>query len=116
MGEKTLKMKNEELLIDLLKKDLQIELAAKISFEKIKEKLIERINYLINNNFEELINLLYKIDVNEAKLKKLLKENSDSDAANIIADLIIKRQLEKIKTREQFKAANKKESSDEEKW
>jgi hypothetical protein len=109
-------MENEELLIDLLKKDLQIDLATKISFEKIKEKLIAHINHLIINNFEELIFILYRVDVSEAKLKILLKENSDANAANTIADLIIERQLQKIKTREQFKTADKKENSDEEKW
>ena len=109
-------MENEEQLIDSLKKDLQIDLATKISFQKIKEKLIAHINHLITNNFEELIFILYRVDVNEAKLKTLLKENSDSNAANTIADLIIQRQLQKIKTREQFKTSGKNENSDEEKW
>ena len=73
--EKKYKMENEELLIDVLKKDLQIDPATKISFEKIKEKLIAHINDLINNNFEELKNLysIYRVDVSEAKLKTLLK-------------------------------------------
>ncbi|HEY4876179.1 MAG TPA: hypothetical protein VIH86_11435 [Puia sp.] len=109
-------MENEELLIDSLKKDLQIDLATQISFEKIKEKLVAYINHLIINNFEELINALYRVDVSESKLKTLLKENSDSNAANTIAELIIERQLQKIKTREQFKTSGKKENSDEEKW
>jgi Uri superfamily endonuclease len=116
LREKISKMENEEQLIDSLKKDLQIDLATKISLEKIKEKLVAHIDYLINNNFEELINILYRVDVSEAKLKTLLKENSDSIAANTIADLIIERQLQKIKTREQFKSVGKKENSDEEKW
>jgi hypothetical protein len=109
-------MENEQQLIDSLKKDLQIDLPAKISFEKINEKLVEHINNLINNNFEELIFVLYRVDVSEAKLKILLKENSGSNAANTIAELIIERQLQKIKTREQFKTADKKENSNEEKW
>jgi hypothetical protein len=109
-------MENEELLIDSLKKDLQIDLATQISFEKIKEKLVAYINHLIINNFDELINALYRVDVSESKLKTLLKENSDSNTANTIAELIIERQLQKIKTREQFKTSGKKENSDEEKW
>ena len=107
-------MENEEQLIDSLKIDLQIDLASKISFEKIKEKLAEYINHLINNNFEQLIYILYKVDVNESKLKRLLKENPD--AASVISDLIIERQLQKIKTRREFRTVNKKENSDEEKW
>jgi hypothetical protein len=107
-------MENEEQLIDSLKKDLQLDLATKISFEKIKEKLVAHINHLINNNFEELIFILYRVDVSEAKLKTLLKENAES--ASVIADLIIERQLQKIRTREQFRSADAKENSDEEKW
>ena len=107
-------MKNEEQLIDSLKIDLQIDLASKISFEKIKEKLAEYINHLINDDFEQLIYILYKVDVNESKLKKLLKENPD--AASVISDLIIERQLQKIKTRKEFRSANNEENSDEEKW
>ena len=107
-------MENEEQLIDFLKNDLQIDLASKISFEKIKENLTVHINHLINNDFDQLIYLLYKVDVNESKLKRLLKENSD--AASVISDLIIERQLQKIKTRKEFRSANKNENSDEEKW
>jgi|SRR5271154_3384218 len=107
-------IESEEQLIDSLKNDLQIDLASKISFEKIKEKLAEHINHLINDNFEQLIYILYKVDVKESKLKKLLKENPD--AASVISDLIIERQLQKIKTRKEFKSNNKNESSDEEKW
>jgi hypothetical protein len=109
-------MENEELLIDSLRKDLQVDLHTKVSFEEIKEKLYSHINHLISDHFEELIGFLYKIDVNEVRLKKMLKDNSDSMAAKIIADLIIERQLQKIKTRQELKATNDKEKSEEEKW
>ena len=39
------------------------------------------------------------IDVDEARLKKLLKDNAGEDAGMIIARLIIERQLQKIVTR-----------------
>jgi hypothetical protein len=106
-------MENEEQLIASLQKDLQLELLPKISFEKLKEKLAAHVDHLINNNFEELINLLYKIDVNEAKLKSLLKEHTDT--SNVIADLIIERQLQKIKTRNEFRQTGN-ENPGEEKW
>ncbi|HLY72065.1 MAG TPA: hypothetical protein VKR53_20170 [Puia sp.] len=109
-------MENEKQLIDSLKKDLQIDLAEKNSMERIKEKMVSHLNHLINNNFEELIHILYRVDVSEAKLKALLKENSHASAANTIAELIIERQLQKIKTREQFKTSEKKENPGDEKW
>ena len=108
-------MDNEGLLIIELKKDLQIELAEKISLEEIKEKLTAHINYLITNRFEELATLLYKIDVDENKLRKMLHENTNEDAGNLIANLIIERQLQKIKTRKEF-SGKKNENDAEERW
>jgi Tfp pilus assembly protein PilF len=37
------------------------------------------------------VQLLYRIDVSEAKLKKVLHENPNEDAAHLIADLIMER-------------------------
>lgn len=64
--------------------------------------LKQEINNLISHNFEKLVSILYRIDVSEKKLRILLQENKTSDAAGIIADLIIERQLEKLRTRNQF--------------
>jgi len=61
------------------------------------------------------VSILYRIDVNERKLKFLLQENVGEDAAVIIADLIIERQLQKIKSREAFRQ-NWSDEDGEEKW
>ena len=107
-------MENEELAI-ALKKELHFELAEKISLEEIKEKLSAHINHLINHDFQQLVMLLYRIDVSENKLRNLLKENQNEDAGNTIAELIIERQLQKIKTRKEF-SREKNGDSHEEKW
>ncbi|MGH2565124.1 MAG: hypothetical protein ACRDE5_11460 [Ginsengibacter sp.] len=72
--------------------------------DTIRFQLINLINELIKNDFPSLIQLLYRIDVEEKKLKKLLQDNPGSDAATIIADIIIKRQIQKVITKKQFKA------------
>ena len=107
-------MNNEEL-INSLQKDFEITLAEKISAEEIRRRLAEDINHLIIHDFNKLVSLLYRVDVNEAKLKHLLKENPGSDAGNIIADLIIERQLQKIKSRQQFRQRDK-TIDDEDNW
>lgn len=89
------------------------ELVSKILKEEI-EKLAVFINDLINHDFQKLVNILYRVDVNEKKLKQLLKENPGSDAGRIIAELIIERQIQKIKSRRENKKQN--DISDEEKW
>ena len=69
----------------------------------LHSKLSANINKLILNNFDDLIYLLYKVDVSEKKLKTLLKENTNADAGSVIATLIIERLLQKIKSRSEFK-------------
>lgn len=82
--------------------------------KEFKDQLIDYINHLLHHDFNKLIQLLYKVDVNEKKLKELLQKNKGTDAAIVIADLLIQRQEEKIKTKETFKSNN--EIPDEDKW
>jgi hypothetical protein len=85
------------------------------SIDEIREKLLVLINDLINKDFQTLIQLLYRIDVNEKKIRLYLNEKPNEDAASVLADLIIERQLQKIESRKKFRPKNNKES-DEEKW
>lgn len=94
-------MENAEL-IKLLNKEMAIEIAPQRSYEEIHTLLASYINTLVKNDFEKLVAYLYRIDVHEEKLKALLRNNPDEDAGDIIAALIIERQLQKIKLREQF--------------
>lgn len=64
--------------------------------------VVEKINYLILSDFDQLIQILYRLDISEKKVKQLLKTQKDTDAAEIITQLMIERQLQKIKTRRQF--------------
>ena len=102
-------------LIEILNTELSIELPEKISIEELKEKLTQHINYLIDTNFQQLVAILYRVDVSESKLKTLLNESVGEDSGSVIADLIIERQLQKIKFRQKFSNWNK-NISDEEKW
>jgi len=77
--------------------------------------LTEKINYLIIHDFNKLIYILYRADINETKLNKLLAENKKEDAGKIIAALFIQRQLEKIKSREE-NSSNKMDIDEKERW
>ena len=80
-----------------------------------KQLLAEKINELINNDFQKLVSILYRMDISEIKLKQLLNENPGTNAAQIISDLMIERQAEKIRSRQRF--SNRDENiSDDEKW
>ena len=71
-----------------------------------KEKLIDYLNEFINNDFSKVVQLLYRIDVSEAKLKKVLHEHPNEDAAGLIADLIIERIAIAKKARASFSRDN----------
>ena len=107
-------MENAEL-IRLLNKELAIEISEKKSHNEIRAELSAYINSLIKSDFERLISYLYRIDVHEQKLKTLLREYPGEDAGDIIASLIIERQQQKIKTREQFSQRDN-DVREEEKW
>lgn len=107
-------MENKELA-EQLNKDLALALPEKISLDELKQQLSAHINQLIKNNFEQLVSLLYRIDISESKIKSMLHNNTGENAGDIISSLIIERQLQKLKSREQFKSAGNNNSS-EEKW
>lgn len=73
-----------------------------VEYTELRNRLSEKIKYLIEKDFERLLQILYRIDVDEEKAKKCLSENPPSQAHFVLADLIIERQMQKIKTREQF--------------
>ena len=92
-------MKNHpESVKQQIEKSLEIDLSG-----NLEDALTFYINHLIQNDFQKLVSLLYKIDVDEGKLKRILRENPGKDAADIIAHLIIERELQKIETRKLFK-------------
>lgn len=81
----------------------------------VRNKLIELLNELINKDFQALIQLLYRVDVSEKKIRAYLIENTNKDAAAGLADLIIERQLQKTESRK-ANQAKKDDASNEERW
>ena len=82
--------------------------------QKLRDQLIEYINHLLLHDFNGLVQVLYRVDVSEQKLKELLQKNPTTDAAVIITDLLIERQEEKIKLKNSFKTNNN--ISDDDRW
>lgn len=72
-------------------------------FQGSVDALTNHINFLINNDFNKLVAILYRLDINETKLRKFLSDYPQTDAGKIISKLIIERQIEKLKSRKQNK-------------
>lgn len=72
------------------------------------------INELIKEDFSKLVQLLYRIDVSEAKLKNILQANPNEDAGKLIAQVVIERLAATKKARESFGTTLPKIEDDEE--
>lgn len=92
----------EENINNAVAKELGLPVEAN-NFAADKQLLIDKVNELIIKDFEKLVSILYRIDVSEGKINMLLKEFPDKDAAETIVNLMLEREAEKIKTRQQFK-------------
>lgn len=101
-------------LVSHINTSLEISLPETLSQEELREKLAAHINHLINHDFEKLVYYLYRIDVDEHKMRRLLEQREGENAAGLIADLIIERQVQKMKSRQD--TTLNKDIPDDEKW
>ncbi len=69
---------------------------------QLKRRLTKKITELLDTNYEKLINILYRIDINENKLNELFGSKNREDIPPRLADLIVERQLQKIKFRNMY--------------
>jgi len=83
-------------LIPAINSALEIELSAELTYEELHANLTREITKLIEHDFEKLVYYLYRIDVHEDKMRRLLEKSNGENAASLIAELIIERQLQKI--------------------
>lgn len=89
-------MNDTQSLIRIISKDFDIE--ENLSEERLKQAMIDAFAYLVDNDFPKLIQILYKADVDQYKLKELLKTVEGRSSAEIIAEAYIARQVAKIET------------------
>ena len=69
--------------------------------KKTRAQLEIYITELIEQDISRLVDLLYRVDIPEKKLKTLLNLNPEANSAALITDLILERQLQKQAWRQQ---------------
>ena len=104
---------NGSILLSEPSNKLEIDLPEKRSLEELKVFLSGYIDHLISNNPDKLVSILSRVDVSEKELKANL-QNKEENASSIMAQMIIERQMEKIKTRERYTSND--DISEDEKW
>ncbi len=85
------------------------------SMNILRNQLAAYINELILNDFDKLVFILYRIDINEKAIKQLLQQATTVSAGETIADAIIARESEKIALRKKHTTYSDKDCN-EEKW
>ncbi|GAB4260449.1 MAG: hypothetical protein Kow0079_17350 [Vicingaceae bacterium] len=72
-------------------------------YKELFQQIYPKVDFLLNENPNKFYNLLYRIDIEDTLLKKHLKAHPHSDTAEVITDLILKRELQKVVIREMLK-------------
>lgn len=80
----------------------------------LRALISQEINRLITHDFNLLVTTLYRLDISEKKLTDCLASYPDENAGNLVADLVLERELEKFRSRQQFK--NNDPIADDDKW
>jgi len=78
------------------------------------KRLAAAINVLAANDMNSLLQLLYRLDVSEKKIREVLDVPSGLTAGELIAPLIMERELQKAEARNAFRA--REDIPEDEKW
>lgn len=105
---------DQQAIADLLQKDLGLSFHPGQRMEQLRAALSDYVNQLINEDFDKLVSLLYRMDVSEKKIRDLLQQQEGKGSAGIIADLMIEREWQKIESRKKFKGNS--DIPEDEKW
>lgn len=94
----------KELIQDsliLLQKEFELP-SGSYDKEGLIDLLIPEVGRLLNKNFERFLQMCYRIDLGEEKLKDILRNSAPEQMNRILAEAILDRQLLKIEMRRKF--------------
>ena len=92
-----------------------IPVTSSFTYSVLIDELANHLNELLVHNFAALIQLLYRLDIPEQKLKATLANDTQTPAARQMAILVLDRQIEKMKTRRLY-MSNKEDIAEEDRW
>jgi septation ring formation regulator EzrA len=77
--------------------DVEFSGEGETAYQELTEQLIPVIEYMLEHQTETFWNLVYSIDLNETKVKRILFAQEEVDnAIGQLTDLILKRELQKV--------------------
>lgn len=88
--------------LDISKTSLELQNNKLQTYQLLRDKLADVINYLLNNDMEKLLSAIYRIDVSEEKFKSAMNGENINLITENIADLILEREFQKVEYRKKF--------------
>ncbi len=73
------------------------------NLDQLKDWLTSEIIKLLMDDMEKLLNILYRIDVNEKNVKEIFAQSNPKLIAPSLAELIIEREIGKAETRIKYR-------------
>ena len=91
---------------ELIQKDFGLEEKIILDDENNEEQLISHlikvVKYLLDHDFERLLNIMYRIDLPENRVKNVLSTSSPQNLARELLVMILDREKSKATTRIQY--------------
>jgi hypothetical protein len=88
----------------IISKDFQLpEIKEEFSEEKAIEILAKAISQLMDRNLERLLQICYRVDLSENRLKQILYESEPDRVAIDLAKALWERQKQKVEIRRRYK-------------
>ncbi len=94
-----------ELCNSLVVKDFKLDegqYPAPHDYEELRDRVSRMVSVLLDEDFEKLLLILYRIDVSEVEVKKTLAMGNPGEIASNLADLILDREMKKVETRKKY--------------
>ncbi len=78
------------------------ELADALSVETLEARLTKVVQYLLDKDFQRLINIMYRIDLPESTFQQILANEEPDQIATSLSKHIIERELQKAVLRQKY--------------
>ena len=74
------------------------------AYEELFDQIEPHIKKMVDSNRQKFLGILYRIDLSDEQIQKAVNSNSSEPFSEIVTDLIIKRELQKVVIRNHYKS------------
>ena len=76
------------------------------SIQELHKYLTIAIGSMLDREFNKLLNLLYRVDIEESLVAEALRAEKPSEVASELARLVIDREMKKVESRKKYSTGN----------